>query len=119
LTGRKLALALAAALADKMGFDIRVLDLREASAFTDFFVIASGSSDRQVRALADAVLERAARLHAAPLGTEGLETCRWVLVDLGGVVVHLFQDKVRDYYALERLWGEADAIALPRAAGAA
>lgn len=116
MTSRQKALAVAAAAAEKKGIDIRVLDLREMNAFTDFFVIASGSSDRHARAVADSVLVELARQGERPLGIEGEEKGRWILVDLGDVVLHVFQPEVRDFYALERLWGDAETVELPRAA---
>jgi ribosome-associated protein len=116
LTSREKALAVAAAAAEKKGIDIRVLDLREMNAFTDFFVIASGTSDRHARAVADSVQLELARLGERPLGVEGEEKGRWILVDLGSVVLHVFQPEVREFYALERLWGDAETVELPRAA---
>jgi ribosome-associated protein len=116
LTSREKALAVAAAAAEKKGIDIRVLDLREMNAFTDFFVIASGTSDRHARAVADSVQAELARLGEQPLGVEGEEKGRWILVDLGSVVLHVFQPEVREFYALERLWGDAETVELPRAA---
>lgn len=116
MTSRQKALAVAAAAGEKKGIDIRVLDLREMNAFTDFFVIASGSSDRHARAVADSVLVELARQGERPLGIEGEEKGRWILVDLGDVVLHVFQPEVRDFYALERLWGDAETVELPRAA---
>jgi ribosome-associated protein len=118
LTAKDKALRVAAAAADRKGIDVRVLDLREMNAFTDFFVIASGSSDRHARAVADAAIEALAREGERPLGVEGQETCRWILVDLGEVVLHVFQPEVRNYYALERLWGDAETLELPRLAAA-
>ncbi len=116
MTPREKALAVAAAAADKKAGDIRVLDLREMGAFTDFFVIASGSSDRHARAVADAVVMDLSRRGERPLGVEGEEKGRWILVDLGSVVLHVFQPEVREFYALERLWGDAETVELPRAA---
>jgi ribosome-associated protein len=119
LTAKDKALRVAAAAAEKKGIDVRVLDLREMNAFTDFFVIASGTSDRHARSVADAAIEALAREGERPLGVEGEETGRWILVDLGEVVLHVFQPEVRSYYALERLWGDAETLELPRAASAA
>lgn len=118
MTSKERALAYAAAAADKKALDITVLDLRGAGAFTDFFVIASGSSGRHAHAVADAVLERAHRMGDRALGVEGMETERWILVDLGDVVVHVFKEDAREFYGLERLWGEAAPVDVPLAAGA-
>ena len=117
MTSKEKALLAAEAASDKKGRDIRVLDLREMGAFTDFFVIASGTSDRHVRAVADSVLEALRERGERPLGSEGERVGRWILLDLEDVVVHVFQPDVREFYDLERLWGEAEPVALPQAAG--
>jgi ribosome-associated protein len=119
LTGKDLALALATAMNDKKGEEVRVLDLHGVCGFTDYFVLATGGSDRHVRALADAALEAAARSGAKAIGVEGKSVGRWVLVDLGDVVVHVFSDEARDYFGLERLWGDAEELAVEQAVGAA
>jgi ribosome-associated protein len=119
LTAKEKALRVAAAAAEKKGIDVRVLDLREMNAFTDFFVIASGSSDRHARSVADSAIEALAREGERPLGVEGQETGRWLLVDFGEVVLHVFQPEVRTFYSLERLWGDAETLELGRIAGAA
>ena len=118
MNAKETALEIAEALSDRKAVDVRVLDLTGVSSFTDFFVIASGTSDRHLRALADAAQERARDLGARPLGSEGLRSERWALVDLGDVVVHLFSQQAREFYDLERLWGDADAVDLQAAAGA-
>jgi ribosome-associated protein len=86
------------------------------SSFTDFFVIASGTSDRHLRALVDAVQVRAREVGERSLGSEGLRSTRWALVDLGDVVVHVFSQDARGFYALERLWGDADPVEVREAA---
>jgi ribosome-associated protein len=116
LTSKEKALALAQAATAKKGTDVRILDLRKIPGFTDFFVIATGTSERHVRTLADATEESARRYGDRPFGIEGEKTARWVLIDLGDVVVHLFQHEAREYYSLERLWGEAEAVDPPRVA---
>lgn len=92
------------ALEDVKGIDIRTLDVRGKSSITDVMVVASGSSDRQVKALADKVVEAAKEHGVRPLGVEGSN--EWVLVDLGDVVVHVMRPEIRDFYNLEKLWGE-------------
>lgn len=119
MTAREKARALAGAIADKQGSDIRVLELEGVSAFTDFFVIASGTSQRHVQTLAEAAIEAARARGERPLGVEGLTLGRWVLVDLGDVVVHLFDPEARAFYALERLWEEAESIPVEGAETAA
>jgi ribosome-associated protein len=117
LKSKEKAVQLATAAHDKKALNVRVLDLAGVASFTDFFVIASGTSDRHARTIADAVLERAHQLAEEPLGVEGKELGRWILVDLGDVILHIFQEEVRAYYDLERLWGEATTVELERAAG--
>ena len=106
----------AEAISSKKGMDVQILDLRPIFGFTDFFVIASGTSDRHVRTLCDAVVERIKASGEQPFGREGEETARWLLIDLGDVVVHVFQRDARDFYSLERLWGEAESVKAPRVA---
>lgn len=93
------------ALEDIKGKDIRILDVRGKTSVTDVIVIASGTSTRQVRSLAENVVEKVKEQGLRPLGVEG-DDSGWVLVDLGHVVVHVMTPEVRDYYNLERLWGE-------------
>jgi len=119
LKSKEKALALAEATNQKKGFNVRILDLRGTASFTDFFVIATGASDRHVRTLAEATLEAAQRYGERPLGIEGEKTARWLLIDLGDVLVHLFQREARAFYGLERLWGDAAPLELPQAAGGA
>ena len=78
----------------------------------DVFLIASGRSDRQVRSIADAVAEAGARAGEKPLGLEGYDEGRWVLIDWADVIVHVFQEEVRGHYDLERLWSDAPHIEL-------
>ena len=91
-------------LEDMKAFDIVTLDVRGKTAITDFFVIASGNSDRHVKSSADSVAFQAKQAGQAPIGTEGLQEGEWALIDLNGVVVHIMQPRVRDFYQLERLW---------------
>ncbi|MGH8566616.1 MAG: ribosome silencing factor [Gammaproteobacteria bacterium] len=93
-----------AALDEIKAIDVRVLDVRPLTDITDFMIIASGRSNRQVRALADEVVEQATLRGMRPLGVEGQEQGEWVLVDLGDVVVHVMQPATRDFYQLEQLW---------------
>ena len=92
------------ALEDMKARDITVLDVRGKTSITDIMVIASGTSDRHVKSVAEAVAYQAKAAGEAPLGTEGLNDGEWALVDLNGVVVHVMLPKVRDFYHLERLW---------------
>ncbi|PIP02422.1 MAG: ribosome silencing factor [Zetaproteobacteria bacterium CG12_big_fil_rev_8_21_14_0_65_54_13] len=98
-----LTTAVVEALEDKKATDLLVIDVRGRCDFTDRFVVASGRSDRQLKALANSISEVAHRF-SLPAKTEGLEAAEWVLVDLGDVVVHLFIPEVRESFQLERLW---------------
>jgi ribosome-associated protein len=91
-------------LEDMKARDIAVMDVRGKTAVTDYMVVASGTSDRHVKAIAETVAFRAKEAGEAPLGMEGVAEGEWALVDLNGVVVHVMLPKVRDYYNLERLW---------------
>lgn len=93
-----------AALEELKGIQINVLDVRGIASFTDLMIIASGSSSRHVKALADKVVERCREAGVRPLGIEGEREAEWILVDLGDIVVHVMQPEVRDFYNLEKLW---------------
>lgn len=91
-------------LEDMKALDIRIIDVRGKTSITDYFVIASGTSDRHVKSVAEAVAFQAKQKGEPPLGTEGVREGEWALVDLNGVVVHVMQPRVRDFYQLEKLW---------------
>jgi ribosome-associated protein len=92
------------ALEDLKGDDIAEYDVREMTSITDVMLIASGTSDRHVKSLADAVVMACKKAGVPPLGVEGEREGEWVLVDLGDVVVHVMQPRIREFYALEKLW---------------
>lgn len=94
------------ALEDLKGVDIKVLDVRGKTSVTDILVIGSGTSTRQLRALAENVRDKVKEQGVQPFGIEGDEESGWVLVDLGDVVVHVMLPETRDFYNLEKLWGE-------------
>ena len=95
---------------DKKAMDLVVLDLRKASGFTDFFVIASGTNTRQVRAIADSVMETLAASGVKPAHVEGYDRSEWILIDYFDFIVHVFAPETRVFYGLERLWGNAERI---------
>ncbi len=111
MISEKLAGIAAKIAADHKAMDIVVLDLRGVTSFTDFFVITSGGSDRQVRALAHSVRDEVKQEHGlSPIGVEGLDAGEWALVDYGDVVFHVFHKDVRSYYQLDRLWADAKPV---------
>lgn len=115
-TNRKLSdemTSVVAAALDKKALDVAVLDLTKASAFTDFFIICTGTNRRQVQAIADAVQEAAAKHGARPALIEGYERAEWVLIDYFDFIVHIFTPATREFYSLERLWGGAERVDVP------
>jgi ribosome-associated protein len=108
---------IAEAAVDRNATDVVALDVSGCTSFADVFVIASGTSDRNVRAIADSITEAAAKQGAKPLGVEGYNEGRWVLIDLDDVIVHVFQRSVREDYDLERLWSDAPRLEIADGAG--
>ena len=100
---------------DRKARDLVALDLRGLTDATDFFVVASGTSDAHVRGIADAVVDRLGRLGVHVQHVEGLQTGRWALLDFVDFVVHIFHPEARAFYQLERLWNDAPAVAYPPA----
>jgi ribosome-associated protein len=107
MSPERLATTAAAYAADKKGADIVVLDLRDVAGYTDFFVIVSGTSDRQAKAIHDGI-HQGLKKHEGllPRRVEGLGEARWILMDYLDVVVHVFTPETRDFYRLEALWGD-------------
>jgi ribosome-associated protein len=104
------ALAAANIAAERRCTDIVVLDLRGISPAADYFVIATGTSDRQMRTVADEICEQARKQGMERFGRAGYEQGRWILLDYVDVVIHIFDTEYRDYYDLELLWGDAKRI---------
>jgi ribosome-associated protein len=98
---------------DKKATDIAVLDLRDTAGFTDYFLISSGQNPRQIRAIADAVLEALASHGAKPAHVEGYDGSEWILLDYFDFIVHVFVTKTRVFYDLDRLWGNAARLDVP------
>jgi len=92
---------------EKKAFDVQLMDLRKITTVTDFFVICSGTSSVQVKAIADNVVKNCKENNITIYHVEGYESMRWVLIDMVDIVVHIFQPEARSYYQLERLWGDA------------
>lgn len=88
------------------------LDVSEVTSFADVFVVLSGRSDRQVRAIADSIERKLKENGEKPLGVEGYDTASWILMDCNDVIVHVFAPETREHYDLERLWGDAPVIDL-------
>jgi ribosome-associated protein len=107
------ALACARAAIDKKAENVKILDLSGISGFTDFFVICSGMSDRQVQAIGTSVDQEMTNAGQEILSSEGTSEGRWVLMDMGDVVVHVFLDALREYYDLETLWADAPRVKIP------
>ena len=101
------------AMRDKKADEVLVLDLRQADAFTDFFIVATGHNRRQVQAIADAVEAALRAKKQRPTHVEGYERGEWVLLDYFDFVVHVFTPTARAFYGLDRLWGNAKPVALP------
>lgn len=101
------------AAGDKKALDLVALDLRPIASFTDLFLIASGTNARQVQAIADEVVERLKKVSTRPARVEGYGAAEWVLLDYGDFVFHIFEEKARRFYDLERLWRDAARVSLP------
>ena len=98
------------AASDKKAEDILVLNVSEVTTIADLFIICSGRGERQVQAIADAIVEKAKAAGRQPVGIEGYDAGRWILIDLGDVIAHVFVPEERALYRLERLWGDAPVV---------
>jgi len=103
----------AEAAAEKKATDVMLIDVGQTIVVTDYFLIATGANDRQVHAIADEIEGMLREAGMKPIGREGEAELKWVLLDYGDFVVHVFQPQEREFYRLERLWGEADRLVLP------
>jgi ribosome-associated protein len=102
------------AAANKKAENIKILDLKELSSFTEYFMIASGHSDRQVQAIADSIIIELKEEGYAPVSVEGYREGRWIIVDFGDMVAHIFLDALREFYDLENLWHHAKKVPIPQ-----
>lgn len=105
MQSKRLATLVIKALEQLKGLDIETLDVKRRTTVTDLMVICTGTSGRHVKSLADNVVAKVKEKKMKPLGVEGDKDGEWVLIDLGDVIVHVMQQRARDYYGLERLWG--------------
>jgi ribosome-associated protein len=101
------------AAGEKKAIEPVVLDLREIASFTDYFVIVSGANERQVQAISDEIYETLKKAGHSAARVEGYKTAEWILLDYGDFVVHVFEQKARKFYDLERLWRESKRVELP------
>jgi ribosome-associated protein len=114
----RVRLAVAAAQ-DKKAFDLDVLSVGALTSIADYFIITSANSERQAQAIADSILSQLRdELHVKPLLVEGTTPGRWILLDFGDFIVHIFTEDVRRFYGLERLWGDAPNVTAEYAEGA-
>lgn len=104
MTLEQLQALIVTALEDLKAVDTEIIDVREVSSFTDLMVVASGTSTRQVKALAERLIEHSKAAGVSPLGVEGERDAEWILIDLGDAVVHIMLPAVREFYSLEKLW---------------
>jgi ribosome-associated protein len=102
-----------AAAEDKKAVDIALLDLRKAAGFADYFLICSGTNARQIRAIADGIMEALATAGSKPAHVEGYAQSEWILLDYFDFIVHVFAPETRLFYSLERLWGSAERVEIP------
>ncbi len=108
ITPKRLAYLAGKLALDKKAADVRILDLRRLSTICDFFVICSASVEIHAKAIADSIIENLEKRGIRAWHHEGYQACRWILLDYVDVVVHIFLDDVRDFYELEKLWGDAE-----------
>jgi len=112
LESREFAAFAAGILDDRKAENIEVLKISELTTIADYFVICNGNSSTQVKALCDNVTEKTSEMGIEPLRIEGYDSAAWILVDYGSVVVHIFKTDMRDFYSLDRLWGDGEKVTL-------
>jgi len=110
LESKSKALAAVKMAVAKKALDILILELKTLTIIADYFVICAGESTTQVRAIVEAIREGFAKRGIHPIGIEGLNNSRWVLIDYGDVIIHVFEEETREYYQLEKLWLDAPRI---------
>jgi ribosome-associated protein len=113
LTVKERAIKCAAFALDKKALDVKILEIKKISSIADYLVLASGRSDRQVQAIADSV-KMGLKPFDKPIDMEGVEEGRWIVIDYGDIIVHVFQEEVRALYNLDELWGRAPQLEIPK-----
>ena len=113
LTAEGKARQAAWAALDKRAVDVMVLDVQGLSSVTDYFLVCTGKSTTHMQAITDAIREKLKGADVRPLHAEGVPESGWILLDYGDVLIHVFLEDTRSYYALERLWGDAPSLTLP------
>lgn len=112
LTAQERAIKCAAFALDKKALDVKILEIKRISSIADYLVLVSGRSDRQVQAIAESVKVEM-KPFDRPIDMEGVEEGRWVVIDYGDIIVHVFQEEVRRIYNLDELWGRAPQVEIP------
>ncbi len=107
---KKKAIKAAKIAIDKKAKDIVVLELKDLSTITDYFIICSGENPAQIKAIAETIKDNFSKNKISPIGIEGLDFARWVLVDYGDIIIHIFSEETRAFYELEKLWIDAPRI---------
>jgi ribosome-associated protein len=110
MTAEKLAIHMAEVADDKRAQDIAILNMQGISVMADYFIICQGNSERQVEAIARDLKDAASKEGIEVKRMEGLDKARWILIDMGDVIVHVFHKEEREYYQLEKLWGDAPRV---------
>ncbi len=110
VTGKEMAIRIAQVLEDKKGQRVSILDTEALTTLADYFVLCTGTSAPQLKAMSEATEEAMKELGVMPHHIEGHRGCTWVLQDYGDVIVHLFSEEARDFYNLDRLWGDAEVL---------
>lgn len=113
ITSLELVRALTGAAVEKKASDMAILEMEARVSYCDYFLLCNGTNKRQVRAIAQAVIDTAREHGVRPLSTEGLDSSKWTLIDLGDVVVHVFDQELRDFYDLDTLWQDAPRVDVP------
>ncbi len=112
LASRERAIKCAALALDKKALDVRVLEIGRLSSIADYLVLATGRSDKQAQAIADSV-KQGMKKHGKALDIEGVTEGKWIVIDYGDVIVHIFQEELRRYYDLDELWSAAPVVTIP------